>query len=581
MFLPLLALGVVLQCLSHVSENIVVVNDFAVLLLDSVDLPGRDAVRAGDGLHQGVIFHRLVEVQGGEGGSIEPRLPHGAYENQLQRAFRGFEVIFNIVAVLIYHVHPLAVWFDVEVLLFKLLFLFSFFAHNHCHFHQPHVVQLLLHPILLVGDCPSSASTGPASHPEAIRGSTWAIPGVSVSYDANGNLLTDNLNSYTWDKNWGNMLTVTAGSTTVTATYDALGRMVENNTGGMFTEIVYAPTGANVAYVHGTTLVKALIILPGGAKAVYTSSGLAYYRHSDWLGSSRLTSTASAPTTAYSSLAYAPFGEQYATSGTADASFTGQDSSTVTSLYDFQFRESSPSQGRWISPDPLGRGAVTRANPQSWNRYAYVVNNPLSLVDPLGLVMGPPCPKYVCTDDGSGEMNGVDMYSGIGWLFGGSMWWGGLVDEGGGSGEGGGGGRDSPGPPDHLTAAIDCVLPNTIRVINYDLQDAQGNNLNGYSVTEHMVYRSNGQPDKSGLSGPDGTNTQSPDPNTGSSGFDDRIGGLGFHDDLQTFTASINGQPGVSVYVIDNNNNAYGTNGIYISGGAVYVNGDISEQRCN
>jgi uncharacterized protein RhaS with RHS repeats len=51
----------------------------------------------------------------------------------------------------------------------------------------------------------------------------YSIPGVTVSYDANGNLLTDNLNTYTWDPNWGTMSTVTNSSTTVTATYDALG----------------------------------------------------------------------------------------------------------------------------------------------------------------------------------------------------------------------------------------------------------------------------------------------------------------------------------------------------------------------
>src|SRR5208282_2724091 len=38
--------------------------------------------------------------------------------------------------------------------------------------------------------------------------------------------------------------------------------------------------------------------------------------------------------------------------------------------------------GRWMSPDPLG-GDVT--NPQSLNRYAYVLNNPASMVDPSGL----------------------------------------------------------------------------------------------------------------------------------------------------------------------------------------------------
>jgi RHS repeat-associated protein len=210
------------------------------------------------------------------------------------------------------------------------------------------------------------------------------IPGRNVSYDGNGNLLTDNLNTYTWDV-FGHMSTVSTGSATVTATYDALGRMVENNAGGSYTEFVYGPTGAKLAKVNGTTLIKAFVALPGGAKAIYNSTGLAYYRHSDWLGSSRLTSTATKPTSMYSSSAYAPFGEQYATAGTADASFTGQDQDTVSSLYDFPARRYSPSQGRWISPDPAGRRAVSLTRPQSWNRYTYVNNNPLALIDAMGL----------------------------------------------------------------------------------------------------------------------------------------------------------------------------------------------------
>ena len=180
------------------------------------------------------------------------------------------------------------------------------------------------------------------------------------------------------------MLTVTPdGGTTVTNTYDALGRMVENNAGGAYSEFVYGPTGVKLAKVNGTTLIKAFVALPGGAKAIYNSTGLAYYRHSDWLNSSRLTSTQARGL--YSSSAYAPFGEQYATAGTADSSFTGQDQDTVSTLYDFPARRQSPSQGRWVSPDPAGRGAVNLANPQSWNRYAYVLNNPLALTDPAGL----------------------------------------------------------------------------------------------------------------------------------------------------------------------------------------------------
>jgi len=165
---------------------------------------------------------------------------------------------------------------------------------------------------------------------------------------------------------------------------------------GTYTEFIYSPTGAKVATANGQTLVKALIALPGGAKVIYNSSGLAYYRHSDWLGSSRLTSTPSR--TMYSDSAYAPFGEQYATSGSTDASFTGQEQDTANSLYDFPARRYSYSQGRWISPDPLGRGAVTLTNPQSWNRYVYVLNNPLKLIDRVGF----------CGDDDDDSSSGDD-----------------------------------------------------------------------------------------------------------------------------------------------------------------------------
>ena len=211
-----------------------------------------------------------------------------------------------------------------------------------------------------------------------------SIPGRSVSYDGDGNLRTDNLNTYTWDV-YGRMSTVNTGSVTVTATYDALDRVVEQYNGSVYTQILYSPVG-KTALMSGSTLTKAFVNLPGGGTAIYNSSGLAYYRHSDHLGSSRLTSTQARGL--YSSQAYAPFGEQYATyptAGSLDPSYTGQNSDAVPSLYDFTFREHSMSQGRWISPDPLGMGAVNPGNPQTWNRYAYVANGPLNSVDPWGL----------------------------------------------------------------------------------------------------------------------------------------------------------------------------------------------------
>jgi RHS repeat-associated protein len=232
-----------------------------------------------------------------------------------------------------------------------------------------------------------------------------SIPGVTVSYDNNGNLLTDNLNTYTWDSKWGNPASIN-GTILI---YDAQGQMVEQQNGTAYIQLLYSQAG-KTAIMNGQALTKGFVKLPGGATAIYNSSAPAYYRHADWLGSSRVTSTAARGV--YSTSAYAPFGEQYNVNGTADASFTGQNADTTSSLYDFTFREYSPSQGRWISPDPAGTSAADPTNPRSWNRYAYVLNNPLIYTDPLGL--------FCVWDDGSYDSNddpqsgSSDMCAGLG-----------------------------------------------------------------------------------------------------------------------------------------------------------------------
>jgi RHS repeat-associated protein len=196
------------------------------------------------------------------------------------------------------------------------------------------------------------------------------------SYDADGNVTNDFLHSYSWDAN-GRPVTVDG----VNLTYDALGRMAEQDNGGVYYEIVYSPIGAKFMILEQASLQKAFVPLPGGSMAVYTSSGLEYYRHSDWIGSSRFAST---PTRAlHYDGAYAPFGEAYAQSGTTDLSFTGMNQDTVANLYDFAAREYGI-QGRWPSPDPAGLWSVQLFDPQSLNRYAYVRNSPLELIDPSG-----------------------------------------------------------------------------------------------------------------------------------------------------------------------------------------------------
>jgi RHS repeat-associated protein len=60
------------------------------------------------------------------------------------------------------------------------------------------------------------------------------------------------------------------------------------------------------------------------------------------------------------------------------------DNDASTDLYNTLNRHYTP-MGRWLSPDPGGVNAVHLDDPQTWNMYAYVRNNPTTLVDPLGL----------------------------------------------------------------------------------------------------------------------------------------------------------------------------------------------------
>jgi len=207
------------------------------------------------------------------------------------------------------------------------------------------------------------------------------------TYDANGDMTKDcsfaSPPNYVWDSD-GNAITLRNG---VNLTYDALDREVEfaNSSGPV--EILYTPIG-KLGKMGGQSAKAIRIPLPGGSTvALYgPTGGSVDVLHTDWLGSSRLATGYGNRTMDYDT-SYAPYGESYASAGsaTSDLDFTGQFQDTMSGLYDFLNREYDPVQGRWISPDPSGLNAVAPNNPQTWNRYAYVLNNPLSYTDPSGL----------------------------------------------------------------------------------------------------------------------------------------------------------------------------------------------------
>jgi RHS repeat-associated protein len=102
------------------------------------------------------------------------------------------------------------------------------------------------------------------------------------------------------------------------------------------------------------------------------------YHHHDIIGSARM-GTNDDKTTIWT-YEYTPYGEKYSETGWGGTGFkfTGALWDGAAQLYHFPFRCYSPSLGRWLTRDPLGLVAGP-------NAYAYVLNNPVTLFDLLGL----------------------------------------------------------------------------------------------------------------------------------------------------------------------------------------------------
>ncbi len=222
--------------------------------------------------------------------------------------------------------------------------------------------------------------------PATNRYKTGGSCSSGIAYDTDGNLLCDTFHAYTWDAEA--RLSSVDGKT---LTRDAFGRVVESQTWGSIYEVLHTPVGD--MWYSGQTSAWGSVQLPGGGSAKYNAGSLQAFNHPDWAGSSRLSTNTSR--TLASSTEYAPFGEDY-NHGTSVSNFDfafngGSKMDMFLGMYDTLARELHPVQGRWIQPDPAGLAAVDPSSPQTWNRYAYVANNPVSATDPSGLRMNPVC----------------------------------------------------------------------------------------------------------------------------------------------------------------------------------------------
>ena len=124
-----------------------------------------------------------------------------------------------------------------------------------------------------------------------------------------------------------------------------------------------------------------LLMAPATAGAQET---VVYY-HTDAIGSVRaITDSTGAEIARYD---YLPFGELWPVSPPAPAEvrqFAGKERDSNTELDYVGARYYASQTGRFTTVDP-GHVGGDIFNPQSWNAYAYALNNPLRFVDPLGM----------------------------------------------------------------------------------------------------------------------------------------------------------------------------------------------------
>ncbi len=223
---------------------------------------------------------------------------------------------------------------------------------------------------------------------------------MSQTFDADNRLLTHNGETVTIDAD-GNLTAIAAGVSpasygydvrnrltsagTLTYTYDAENRHVAQTDGTNPTTYVINPNAA---------LDQVLMKTVGGVTTYYIydlgllheeTGGVVRYYHFDRRGDTVLLTNNSATVTG--TAAYGVYGEMVSSSGTLATPFLFNGrwgvQTDANGLYYHRARYYHPSLRRFLNQDVM-LGSIT--NGASMNRFAYANGNPVSMIDPFGLM---------------------------------------------------------------------------------------------------------------------------------------------------------------------------------------------------
>lgn len=227
----------------------------------------------------------------------------------------------------------------------------------------------------------------------------------AMQYDAMGNLYNDTYSgdgARTFDAE-NRMVTATNTADQQSIyTYDADGRRVRRNSYNQETWQVYGMEGELLAeYAAGSAVTspqKEYGYRNDQLLVTATSGADVRWLVTDHLGTPRIIADKTGSLAGIRRHDYLPFGEElfagtgnrttqqgYQSNDGVRQQFTRTERDVETGLDYFGARYLSSIQGRFLSVDPMMASGLA-VDPQTWNRYAYVANNPLRFVDEGGLL---------------------------------------------------------------------------------------------------------------------------------------------------------------------------------------------------
>ncbi len=232
------------------------------------------------------------------------------------------------------------------------------------------------------------SSLGMASYSYNSSNELTSTPNLSFSYDNNGSTLSKTnsgaMTQYAWDfENRLSSVILPGSGQTVTFKYDPFGRRIQKSSSSGTTNYLY--DGPNS--IEELNAVGAIVARYTQAEGVdeplaQVRSGVNSFYGQDGLGS--VTSLISSTGSVANTYDYDSFGNLLISSGTTVNPFqyTGRDFDPETGLGYYRARYYDPTEGRFLSEDPL------RFSGGGPDFYAYVNNSPTNFLDSFGEQIG-------------------------------------------------------------------------------------------------------------------------------------------------------------------------------------------------